>query len=60
LIDEARPLAMDLIIQGAKMNPEIAKKQKNLCQILEVKVEEHHQFIMEHGDDPEEVKLVSW
>lgn len=53
-------VAMNLIEQGAKKNKTIARKKKKLCAMLQAKVDDHHKYIVKHGDDPDEIKMISW
>ena len=53
-------LAMDMIRQGSKSNKAVSKKKDKLIAMLEAKIVEHQKFICEHGDDPEEVKVLNW
>jgi xylulose-5-phosphate/fructose-6-phosphate phosphoketolase len=53
-------LAMDMIKQASKNNPEIAGKRDGLIAKLEQCLEEHHDYIRIHGDDPQDVKELKW
>lgn len=53
-------LAIDMIERGSKFNKAVARKKKKLIAMLEKSLEEHHDYICEHGDDPDYIKNWKW
>ncbi|MBI2463556.1 phosphoketolase family protein [Candidatus Peregrinibacteria bacterium] len=53
-------LALDIIEQAAKTKKISIKKRDALKKSILRKIEEHHQYICKHGDDPEEIKNTRW
>ncbi|MFA6305997.1 MAG: phosphoketolase family protein [Candidatus Gracilibacteria bacterium] len=49
-------LAINLLEQGAKSNKEVEKKKDKIIKMLNKKIEDHQKYIVENGDDPDEVK----
>ncbi len=48
-------VAMDLITEGAKKNPAVAKKRDAIVKMLEGKITIHQEYIRQFGNDPEDV-----
>jgi len=53
-------LAIELLEQGAKSNKEVAKKKDKIIKMLNKKIENHQKYIVENGDDPDEIKNMEW
>lgn len=53
-------LAIDMVEQASKQNKAIAKKRAAIVRKLNAKLKAHHEYIKEHGDDPETVKMLKW
>lgn len=50
-------VAMDLIREGAKRNPAVAKNRDTVISMLNKKIEAHRQYVCKFGDDPPEIRL---
>lgn len=53
-------LAIDLIEKAALSNSVVKKKAPQLLKTLKKKISDHRKYIIENGDDPAEIKDVSW
>jgi len=53
-------LAIDLIEQASKTNKSVAKKRDKLVKVLKGKIEAHHDYICEFGEDPPEIETAVW
>jgi xylulose-5-phosphate/fructose-6-phosphate phosphoketolase len=53
-------LTMDMIDRVAKNKKSVAQKRDKIMKLLQQKIAEHQKYITEHGDDPEEVKILRW
>lgn len=53
-------VAMDLINQGAKNNPAVARKKDKILKQLRAKIAKHQEHILKYGDDPDDIKKMQW
>jgi xylulose-5-phosphate/fructose-6-phosphate phosphoketolase len=54
-------LAIDMIERGSKYNKIVSRKKKKIVDMLKKKIEDFEKYIVENGDDPDEVKaLLKW
>ncbi len=53
-------LMIELLEQGAKSNKEVSKKKDKIIKMLNKKIEDHQKYIIENGDDPAEIKNITW
>lgn len=53
-------LVIDMVEQAAKSNKLIKGKKAAIVKLMKTKLQDHKKYIEKNGDDPEELKQMSW
>lgn len=53
-------VAMDLICEGAKNNPAVARKKDAVIKMLNNKIKSHQDYIRKFGNDPDDINKMRW
>ncbi len=53
-------LVIDMVEQASKNNKAINARKKEIVKMMQTKLSEHRKYIEKYGDDPEELKDLTW